>query len=293
MSGRYKTFPEFSLEKGEDSGPAPSSQRHPSVRVSEFYSWLLRVEDGASFLLHCPVIGLASFLTGGAVIPDSLASLFTGWALGKGLLLGEKVALGKSMWAAGRKTLLGRWGPMVVLLSCFFWDEHPCHPSVWFPGEEDSWSWHSPRDATGAPAFDSFQEELKQSLEMSLEILSPLFASLEMRCRTHQTVSTLNLYNSPVWSLWERNQPAGIPEVQPRDCYYCDCGIFIRSFLNIRIFNLSASHSSLSSKDRWWAKLQGQQPLWVFFSFSWWVLLQTISPAWISSSSEVQTAKGL
>lgn len=138
--------------------------------------------------------------------------------------------------------------------------------------------------------MESFQEGLKQSLEMSLEILSPPFASLEVRCLTPWTVSTLNLYHSSVWSLWERNQPAGIPEVQPP------------GLPSLRSWNL---HSQLfrysdfeSTSFPFISQLPGQlvgkaagsaAPVGVLFL----VLLQTVSPAWISSSSELQTAEGL
>lgn len=56
------------------------------------------------------MIGLESLLRGGPVIPSSLASLFPGWALGKGLLMWENVALSKSMRTVGKKPLFGRVG---------------------------------------------------------------------------------------------------------------------------------------------------------------------------------------
>lgn len=96
---------------------------------------------------------------------------------------------------------------------------------------------------------------------------SPLPASLETMCLTHWAVSTFSFYSSPVWSLGERSQPA---RCDLWGCYCFDCGIFIRGFSSLWPFDRPASHLSLSPKDSWWAKLQGQQPLWGFVSISGW-----------------------
>lgn len=66
-----------------------------------------------------------------------------------------------------------------------------------------------PREVAEASAFESFKEGLEQSPGMSRDVLSQP-ASLEMRCLTHWAVSTLNFYNSSVWSLGEGSQTARI-----------------------------------------------------------------------------------
>lgn len=71
-----------------------------------------------------------------------------------------------------------------------------------------------PGEVAEVPAFRSLQEALVPSLEMSVGTRSALPASLEMRCLTCRAVSTLNVYNSSVWSLGERSQTARFPELQ-------------------------------------------------------------------------------
>lgn len=99
------------------------------------------------------------------------------------------------------------------------------------------------------------------------DTLSPT-ASWEMRCLTLCAVSPLNFCNLPVWSPGEGSRPE-ILSCGPWDRYCYNFGIFIHRFSSIWPFDHPASHSSLSPKASWWAKLQGQHPLWGFLPVSW------------------------